>query len=440
MKPNRTKGTMQEPMTSKTRVLIVDDDPVVLRIYKNGLTSRGFQVDTAADGLLGVKAMHASRPDLVVLDLMMPRLSGGDVLKVMHENPDLAKIPVIVLSNSYMQIGAGDAPLPGAKASLLKVQCTPSILSEEIRQVLAENQSPGNQTQAETVSRPNSIAASPLSKDSHPVGSKPAAAPKQTEKSSGPVPSTEEPEGDAEVVATLRAEFLASGGATCVGLLTAFQLFSSATHPRDRELRLQDLYRKIHLATSSAGLAECNRLAQMGTALEALLFRVMDDPTRLTTSCLRTMSMGVDYLQALFRQAQKGDLGDFVKGEVLIVDDDAVSNRLVGWGLTQAGLRSRSVEDPAAGLELLRDKQYDLILLDVEMPKMNGFEFYKRARALPGYKRTPVIYVTAHADFETCARSLETGISDLIEKPVNAMELAVKVTMHLLSGHAPGKR
>jgi len=418
-------------------VLIVDDDPIVLRIYKTGLARHGFQVDTAADGLLGVKSLHASKPDVVILDLMMPRLSGGDVLKFMRETPNLANTPVIVLTNSYLGTGSEDGTIQGAQAGLLKVKCTPAILIDTIQQVLEGGQSSGDQTQEATDSPTESMA--PPTAGSKPVEPQAPEATEQAEESSGSLDSTGQPASDTEIITGLRTQFVASGGATCVGLRTAFHAFRFTTQPQDRELRLQDLYRRVHLLTSSAGLAECKRLAQMTTAFEALLFRIMDEPTRLTTSCLRTMEMAIDFIQALFREAHAGNLGDFVSGEVLIVDDDPVSNRLVGWGLSQAGLQSRSTEDPGKGLQLLREKQYDLILLDVQMPRMNGFEFCKRARTLPGYERTPVVFVTAHSDFETCAKSLASGVNDLIGKPVHAMELAVKVTMHLLSAQTPRK-
>ena len=75
---------------------------------------------------------------------------------------------------------------------------------------------------------------------------------------------------------------------------------------------------------------------------------------------------------------------------------------------------------------------YDLILLDVEMPGIDGLELCKRLRALPAYEKTPVIYVTIHSDFETQSRTLMSGGNDLIAKPIQPAELAVKAVMHLL--------
>jgi CheY-like chemotaxis protein len=147
---------------------------------------------------------------------------------------------------------------------------------------------------------------------------------------------------------------------------------------------------------------------------------------------MRTIAASVDYVQTLFEEAQEGKLGINAEGSVIVVDDDPVSNRLVVWALTQAGVVANSSEDPIRGLKLLQQKQYDLILLDVQMAVMDGFEFCRRARRLPAYAKTPVIYVTVHSDFDTRAQSVLAGGNDLISKPVLPMELSVKVVMHLL--------
>jgi CheY-like chemotaxis protein len=84
------------------------------------------------------------------------------------------------------------------------------------------------------------------------------------------------------------------------------------------------------------------------------------------------------------------------------------------------------------GLQWLKERRYDLVLLDIEMPGMDGFELCRRLRTLPGYQKTPVIYVTSHSDFESRAKSILSGGDDLISKPVFPMELAVKAVALLL--------
>ena len=121
------------------------------------------------------------------------------------------------------------------------------------------------------------------------------------------------------------------------------------------------------------------------------------------------------------------------------MDDDALSNRLVLAALRQAQLQPRCTENPFVALEWLREKPHDLVLLDIEMPGMDGFDLCKRLRQLPGYQNTPVIYVTGHTDFESRTRSALSGGDDLIAKPIFPMELAVKTMAHLLTSQLGAK-
>jgi putative two-component system response regulator len=71
------------------------------------------------------------------------------------------------------------------------------------------------------------------------------------------------------------------------------------------------------------------------------------------------------------------------------------------------------------------------------MPGMGGFELCEKIRQLPNYKRTPVIFVTGHADFDNRIHSVLSGGNDLIAKPVFPIELAVKAVTHLLRSQLP---
>src|SRR5438552_9439550 len=119
------------------KVLLVDDDPMILKIYREGLSKHGLEVESAADGLEAVKTLRSSRPDLVVLDLMMPKFSGADVLKFIRGQKDLAGLPVVVLSNAYMGDLAREAVALGVQKALLKVRCTPARMAKVINDILA---------------------------------------------------------------------------------------------------------------------------------------------------------------------------------------------------------------------------------------------------------------------------------------------------------------
>jgi DNA-binding response OmpR family regulator len=96
---------------SPTRVLVVEDDPSVRGLLHTLLSAEGYEVATASDGLAGLVKATAQHPALVLLDLMMPDLGGVRVLEELRDDPELADIPVIVVT------GKIDA-VPGMRALL----------------------------------------------------------------------------------------------------------------------------------------------------------------------------------------------------------------------------------------------------------------------------------------------------------------------------------
>ena len=91
------------------KILIIEDDQLVANIYRNKLASDGFKVEFALDGQAGLDMLHAFHPDVVILDLMLPKVSGVEVLKRIRALPNLQQLPVIVFSNTYLTNMVQDA-------------------------------------------------------------------------------------------------------------------------------------------------------------------------------------------------------------------------------------------------------------------------------------------------------------------------------------------
>ena len=79
-------------------VLVVDDDPVILRLLQVNFELEGISVATAVDGEEGLKMLHSDPPDLVISDIMMPKVNGLELLAALRSSPDTASLPVILLS------------------------------------------------------------------------------------------------------------------------------------------------------------------------------------------------------------------------------------------------------------------------------------------------------------------------------------------------------
>ncbi len=82
----------------KRKILIVDDEAFILNLLRNGLTENGFDVITAPDGFEGILSVEDHKPDMVISDIMMPRLTGLDFLKALKNNKETRNIPVILIS------------------------------------------------------------------------------------------------------------------------------------------------------------------------------------------------------------------------------------------------------------------------------------------------------------------------------------------------------
>lgn len=102
-----------------TKVLVVDDDPVIVRLLRVNFEMEGYEVATAADGEEALAAVRSSRPDIVVSDVMMPRLDGLCLAAALKADPALAAIPVILLS-AKAQGADVDAGLEVADAYMTK--------------------------------------------------------------------------------------------------------------------------------------------------------------------------------------------------------------------------------------------------------------------------------------------------------------------------------
>ena len=111
-------------------IFFIEDDPVVVKVYGAKFVREGFHVEVAEDGLIALKMLSTVKPDIVVLDLMMPKLNGVDVLKYIRSTPALKVTPVIILSNAHMTSLAQEAAALGAEKALLKSSCTPSSIAQ----------------------------------------------------------------------------------------------------------------------------------------------------------------------------------------------------------------------------------------------------------------------------------------------------------------------
>ncbi len=124
---------------------------------------------------------------------------------------------------------------------------------------------------------------------------------------------------------------------------------------------------------------------------------------------------------------------------VLIVDDDQPSLELLQAYLEDVDCQTVLAHDGLEALKIIGKKTPDLVLLDIMMPKMSGFEVCKRIKNNPKTSDIPVIMVTALNEFGDIERGINSGTDDFISKPVNKLELVTRVKIMLKLKHLSDK-
>ena len=188
--------------------------------------------------------------------------------------------------------------------------------------------------------------------------------------------------------------------------------------------QLQELYGRVQALGGNPVLTRLPTIARVVFAFEQLLCQLVEKPDCLNQSVQRTMAQTVDLLGELF----DGDGRDvnLLTARALAVDDQQMALRAVMNALEKANLKSQALSDPSAAFSVAQEWQFDLIVLDIEMPGMRGVELCAKLRTLPNYKKTPILFVTSATDFEHRAEVCRSGGNDLIAKPFLATELCLK--------------
>jgi len=383
------------------KILIIEDDQIVANIYRNKLAVEGYTVEIALDGETGLHVMRTFRPHLVLLDLMLPGISGVEVIKEIRGQPEFSKIPIIIFSNTYLTNLIQEAWRAGANKCLSKANCKPKDVIEVVRNAIGDSGA-----------MPHKV--SPAAEAAI---VKPAALAKENEE---------------EFQTDLRKAFLENLPGVLLSLRQVMQALIKADSEPNKLKQIYELYRQVHALNSNAGLAGLAHIAHMSSAFEALLKEIYEKPKNINSSSIRTVASAVDFLAFLFEKGTSPDRQELPASKILVVDDEAISRRAIIYALEKAKLKSVNIEDSMEALKLLSESQFDLVFLDVDMPNMNGFELCSKLRALPLHKKTPVVFVTSLNDFDNRANSTMAGGNDFIGKPFLFIELTVKALIHVM--------
>lgn len=383
------------------KVLFIESDPIVASIYRNKLSLEGFQVEVVGDGETGLQRARQTRPDVVLLELLLPKLPGVEVIRALRADPVFQTTPIIVLSGTYLTSLIQEAWKAGATKCLAKANTTPKIVVDTLRGILQPASPKPSPPEAAGLASPEPVRAASDSTDD-------------------------------DFQAVLRRDFLQQLPQTLAVFRQSLQSINRATEASERLQQLQTLQHRMRAFAGAAGLAGLGGLARVADLFEALLRELVGKPQSWTVSTLRTVAAAVDFLQWLAQRCHLPEWQALPQPTALVVDDEPLARRAVTHSLDKARIRSVAVEDAETALRLTRDNRFDLVILDVDLPGMDGFSLCAQLRRQPNYAQTPVLFVTSLNDLQARSSSTMSGGSDFIAKPFLFTELALKALMFAL--------
>ncbi len=382
-----------------TSILIVEDDPAFARILAELIRRRGYRVLAAGDGETGLRLVREYRPTGVLLDVMLPGMDGWAVIDRMKADPALANIPVHFISATEDAVRGLEA---GAIGFLTKPVSKAALLSAFDR-LLHPNQTGA----ASNVRRVLLIDDDSSSRHAM-----------RTLLNDAGVELVDAASGEEGLEHMAKARF------DCIVL----------------DLGLPGMSGQEFLEAASRHGALPPVVIHSGRELsreESLSLRQYTDSivikgSRSPERLLDEVSLFLHSLKPAAAPPVREIDASLNGRTVLIVDDDMRNIFALSKALRSRGLKVLMAQDGHKALKQIDDNPaIDLVLMDIMMPGMDGYETMREVRARPMFKKLPIIALTAKAmrgDREKC---LEAGASDYLSKPIDVDKLLSMMRVYL---------
>lgn len=422
------------------RILIVDDDQRTLEVAREALRSPALEVLAAHSAAEAEELLRDEPVNLILLGLVLPDADGRTVLARLGEHAPTASVPVLMLAE---EIGATpkEECIGLGVADFLEKPINPTALASVI---------------SSTLERASSEHTSPLRDHVTGLPNRAAFVDRYFSEVTEGLPS-----GQEVVVALLDLDGLEQINAAW-GRDTGDRVLAHAGQTLTEIFRVTDVvarWREDEFAILLHGIdvATASRLlAKAQAVLTTSPIRVSDDVELTATFCAgvtaadsaTTLDEAVAQAERALVHAKRRGVSRVVTSEqefpdapasILIAEDDRVSAALVRHRLDRAGFAVLHRENGADALTAAQDNAVDLFILDIRMPRMDGFELLRALRAMPRYTDTPILMLTSLGREEDIVRAFHLGASDYVTKPFSPVELLARV-QRLLRSHASTRR
>ncbi|MBI4663020.1 MAG: response regulator [Verrucomicrobia bacterium] len=438
------------------KILIVEDSQALAMAYSLPFVRKGFRVEITGDGRQALALVRNFVPDVVLLDLVLPKVRGSVILEAIRSAPLTQNLPVIVFTNSLLMPGEEVRLRRLANRFVHKAQTSPEQVLLMVEELLSppakdEPEALTPAPQAPSPSQPNPLAAPEVPASSC-LKEEPAASVASKAKASPPDPRPAFPARPSSVAGHLPPSEV-TGQATalpCAAALPAdrwpemeARLRKLQTEQKD-ELRtallekFTEQWRSLKTSFPPAGGSGLSRLTRV---FDDLVTDVSQDPAHRTNSAYRALFQAWPVLKRLANLARTPEESwEPPLTRTLIVDDSTVSLKVIAKALEKIQLNCLPVANPIEAVGLLTAEPFDLVILDVDMPQMTGPQVCRKLRSIPRHVKTPVIFLTSLNRLDTRLATSSAGGNDFVAKPFHAPELAVKALTHILRRHLDAKQ
>ncbi|MDQ6931418.1 MAG: response regulator, partial [Candidatus Eremiobacteraeota bacterium] len=374
-------------------LLIIEDDVIFSRILLGLARDRGFKGIVALSGADGLELSRKYLPDAITLDIGLPDTDGWNLLAELKKDPNTANIPVHVISGEEQWQRALDS---GAIAHLKK-PVTEEALTETFDNLLGFA---GSRTRNLLVIEDD---LTQLNAMVNLIGS-------------GEVSVTAVRTG-AEALAALKTNKF-----DCI--VVDLGLPDFAGDELIEKIRAQDQHVRTPIIVYTGRDLTRQEEAKLGRLSEAVIVKDAMSPERLLDETKFFLHQVEARLPSSKRTLDVPSGSGNIEGKkVLIVDDDARNIFALGSALEAHRLEVLSAESGQEGIDVLMRSEVDIVLMDIMMPDMDGFETIRRVRQNARFADIPIIALTAKAmkgDRESC---IAAGASEYVSKPVDVDQL-----------------
>lgn len=373
------------------KILIIDDDQFILKVYQKKFETEGLVVETAADGPAALAALRASPPALALLDLMLPGMNGVELLGHMRTLPGCADFPVIVFSHSFDEKLLESARAAGAIQCLNKNSVSPNRLLEIVRAALGGT---GPATPA---------AAAPTAR-----------------------PATAGPSGNRE---DLRAMLARDASATETRINSQLQAFAASSVGADRLATIDPLRASFERLRLSSDYAALPRLSMLSRAVTFMLEDLREHPDEITASTFRTLARAVEVIPPLFlpRVTQEFEPPCLA----LVVHNQRGVAPLLAEALRTAGQPAVAFRDTASALTFIEDNPVEILVAGLDLAQPAGGDFVRRTHAIPGRSHLPAVLLSNQSAASTIVPNYLLA-HQVLSFPFTADEVVVSAIVRLV--------